>query len=86
MRAIDLALQFRDRAQQRDGTLWLSAKQVAFLRSLATPVSSSFRGDPGPVVSQTVHGRPSVTAYFADGEVWTCHIQHNGAGLFREGL
>ena len=86
LRAIDLAMQFRARAEGRGGVLWLSAKQVAFLRSLATPVFRGYDGDPGPVISQAVHGRPSVTAYFSDGGVWTCHVQPNGAGLFKEGL
>jgi hypothetical protein len=86
VRAIDLAAQFRQRAEGHGGALWLSAKQVAFLRSLATPVWRGYAGDPGPVVSETVHGRPQVTAAFADGEVWTCHVQPNGAGLWKEGL
>jgi hypothetical protein len=84
LRAIDLAMQFRARAEARGGQLWLSAKQVGFLKSLATPVWRGCAGDPGPVISQTVHGRPSVSAYFEDGTVWTCHVQHNGAGLFTE--
>jgi hypothetical protein len=85
MRAIELAAQFRERAEARGGTLWLSTRQVDFLESLATPVYRGYEGD-ADVVSQTVHGRPSVSAYFPDGGVWTCHIQHNGAGLFKEGL
>jgi hypothetical protein len=86
LRALDLAAQFRDRAEQRGGALWLSVKQVAFLKSLATPVWSGYRGDPGPVVAETVHGRLQVHAYFEDGTVWTCHVQPSGAGLFKEGL
>jgi hypothetical protein len=84
--ALDLAMQFRERAEARGGSLWLSAKQSAFLKSLATPVYRGTTGDPGPVISETVHGWPTVTAYFDDGRVWTCKIAHNGAGLFTEGV
>lgn len=80
--ALDLAMQFRERAEQRGGSIFLTGKQVAFLKSLATPV---YRGaDPGnaSVISETVHGWPLIHAYFPDGTVWTCAVQHNGAGLF----
>jgi hypothetical protein len=86
MKGIDLAGLFRERAEAKGGALWLSAKQTAWLKALAVPVWSGYRGDPGPVVSETVHGRPQVHAYFEDGTVWTCHIEQNGAGLFKEGL
>jgi len=84
LRAIDLAWQFRARAEARGGALWLSGKQVAYLKSLATPVWRGYQGD-ADVVSETVHGRSLVHAYFPDGEVWTCAIQANGAGLFKGG-
>ena len=83
--ALDLAMQFRERAEARDGSLMLSAKQVAFLKSLATPVYRGANPGNADVLSGTTHGRPWITAYMPDGSEWTCHVYHNGAGLFRRG-
>jgi hypothetical protein len=83
MKAIELAQQFRERAEARDGSIWLSAKQVKFFSSLATWVYSGSKNVRSDVIGETVHGRPSITAYFSDGEVWTCQIAHNGAGSFQ---
>ena len=83
IKAIELAAQFRERAEAHDGSIWLSAKQVKFLASLASPV---YRGvderNVGPVVMETVHGWPIISAFFDDGEVWSCKVMHNGAGAF----
>lgn len=70
--ANDLAAQFAERAQARDGSLWLSAKQVAWLRSLAVRTPN--------VEVYKQHGWPVI-----EGHDWMVTIHHNGAGLFRIG-
>ena len=80
MSAVDLGQQFASRVDQH-GYLRLTAKQVAFMRSLALQEMRR-NGDDADVRAYRHHGAPTIVGYLPDGRQWTIAIYQNGAGVF----
>lgn len=84
--AHDLAAQFAERARDKGGSIWLSVKQTAWLKSLALRDQERAGGrERSDVVVYKHHGWPKIEGY-GPGFEWTVTIFHNGAGRFELGI
>lgn len=85
MTAEALAADFASRVNEH-GWVWLTAKQVNFLRSLATPVTAHGpqpQGKAANVVSYREYGTPVIEGILPGGRSFRVAIRHNGAGCFQ---